>query len=96
MIWLKSLNLYLVVGLVALGGAVVSGIYIKGARDEQRKWVLEMAERNKPLVKLSATDEFEVPANDKAGEETAAVVTGAITQQCVITVETARLVSSVK
>lgn len=96
MIWLKSLNLYLAVGLVALGGAIVSGIYIKGARDNQRKWVLEMAERNKPLVRLSAQDTAEVPANDKAGEETAAVVAGAISQSCLATEETARLVARVK
>lgn len=96
MLWLKSLNLYAMGALFILGAAAVSGIYLKGARDEQRKWALEMAERNKPILEQRGKDEAEVPANDAAGEHTAAVVAGAVKQECVLTPETVRLFAGIR
>ena len=67
MIWLRSLNVYLIVALIALGGAIVSGLYIKGYRDAQRKWALEMADRNKEIAKQAGTDAAEVAASTGHG-----------------------------
>lgn len=94
--WLMGKNLYAIVGLIALGGAIVSGLYIKGYRDAQRKWALEMADRNKELAALSGKDEAEIAAEDKAAKATDAAVSGAISQVCVITPETARLMASIR
>lgn len=94
--WLKSINLYATVALIALGGAIVSGLYIKGYRDAQRKWALEMADKNKEIAKQAGKDEAEVSANDKAGEVADAVVAGAVAQTCVLTDQTAKLLASVK
>ena len=89
-------NLWLLGVAILLGGAIVSGIYLKGARDEQRKWALEMAERNKELAALSGKDEAEVSANDEAGKVADAVVAGAVSQVCPVTADTARLLASVR
>jgi uncharacterized protein DUF2514 len=89
-------NLWLLGVAVVLGGAIVTGIYMAGVRHEQRKWALEMADRNKDLVEQRGTDTAEIAATDKANEQADTVVAGAIGQSCPVTAETARLLAEVR
>jgi hypothetical protein len=94
--WLKSINIWLAVAFVLLGAAIVSGAYISGIRHEQRIWALEMAARNKPIAEQRGRDEVEVPAEDARLEAKVGEVSAAVTQSCVLTPETARLLSSLR
>src|SRR5262245_34728788 len=95
--WLNATkNLWLLGIAVALGGAIVSGIYMSGVRHEQRKWALEMAERNKPILEQRGKDEAEIASGEEAGKAVDAAVKGSLSQACVLTPETAKLLASVK
>jgi hypothetical protein len=89
-------NIIALGALVVLGGLIVSGIYMAGVRHEQRKWALEMADRNKDLAEQRGKDEAEIAAGDKAGKAADAVVAGAVSQSCVLTEQTAKLLASVR
>lgn len=89
-------NLIAIGALIALGGTIVTGIYVAGIRHEQRKWALEMAERNKPIIEQRGKDEAELAAEAAAAANTDAAVAGAISQMCPATAETARLMASVR
>jgi hypothetical protein len=90
--WLKSTNLWLAAGILAM----VILVFTAGERHESRKAASELAKVNVPLAKLSGTDAAEVPANDEAGKTTADAVAGAVSQTCPLTPESARLLASVR
>jgi hypothetical protein len=87
--WLKSINLWLIVGAFSFGVFVTLNY-------EKRKDAAEMAELNLPLAEMRGKDEAEIPAEaarlDTAVKEAAA----GVAQQCVITAETALALGRVK
>jgi hypothetical protein len=94
--WLKSFNLYAIVGLVVLGGAIVSGIYLKGARDNERKHALATMAVNSKIVSARAYDESEISTEAAKAAKTDAEVRAAVRQSLILTEETAALLALVK
>jgi hypothetical protein len=94
--WLKSLNLYAIGVLVVLGGVIVAGIFNAGEQHNQMKHDGATAKVNIPIVEDRGKDEAEVPANDQAGKATADAVAGAVSQTCVLTPETVKLLAGLR
>lgn len=96
MIWLRSLNLYAVIALVALGGTIVTGIYMAGARNERNKVIAETMTLNTKIIEARAEDRAAIAADAARAAKTDAEVKAAVRQKLILTKETARLLASVK
>ena len=90
--WLKSPNLYAVLGILA----IVVLIFNVGQRHEQRKVESEVAAVNKPVVEQRGKDEAEIAAEKAASAKTDADVVAALTQTCPVTEATAILLAKVR
>jgi hypothetical protein len=90
--WLKSPNLWLVAGILAM----VLVIFSAGQRYEERKTEAEVAAVNVPIAEQRGKDEAEVAAEAAAAKTSDAVVSEAIKQTCVLTAETAKLLGEVR
>lgn len=93
---LRIPNLYAYGALVALGALIVVGIFNAGARHNQMRHDSATAKVNLPIVEQRGKDEAEIAAEAEASKKSDAVVAGAISQQCVLTSETAKLLASVR
>jgi hypothetical protein len=89
-------NIIAVVGLVMLGGMIVTGIYTAGQRAERNKTVAEMAPINTSIVADRGKDEVELAAEAFAAEMRDKVFASAPRQQFILDAETAKLLGSVK
>ena len=96
MIWLKSLNLYAMVALVALGGLIVTGIFRAGVKHERNKNAAETGEVNVVIVGDRGKDEAEIPALDAEAAKIDAAVKAALKARFVLDEETASALSMVK
>jgi hypothetical protein len=92
----KSLNLYAMLALVVLGGTIVTGIFMAGARHNELRHEAAAAEVNAPIIEQRGKDEAELAAEKAAAERADAAVAGAISQVCPVTEATANLLASVK
>jgi hypothetical protein len=89
-------NIIAVVGLVMLGGMIVTGIYTAGQRAERNKTAAEMAPINTSIVADRGKDEAEIAANEKAGSEVDATVKANLKQTFIIEDQTALWLNLVK
>lgn len=89
-------NVIAIGALIALGGLIVTGIYTAGIRHEQRKWALEMASRNAPILEQRGKDEAELAAGAEAAKAVDTAVAAGVTMACPLNEATARLLASVK
>jgi hypothetical protein len=94
--WLKSINLYAMLALVAVGGLIVTGIFRAGVKYEQRKDEAEMAKINAPIIEQRGKDEADLTAEAKAAETIDAAVKANIKQKLVLDQDTARLLGSIR
>jgi hypothetical protein len=93
-LWMKSINLYAMLALVAVGGLIVTGIYTSGQRAERNKQAAEMAAINAPIIEQRAKDEAELAAEAFAAEMRDKVFASAPRQQLILDAETAKALSS--
>jgi hypothetical protein len=94
--WLRSPNAWAGAILVGLCVAAFAGTYIAGIRHEQRKWVLQMAAKNAPIVEQRGADVAEMAAEEEKAAAVDAAVKAALKQRFVLDAETAKLLSSVR
>jgi hypothetical protein len=94
--WLKSINLYAIVGLIVIGGVVAQGLVMKGERNERRKHALETMAVNTKIVSVRAYDEAELAAEAAKAAKTDAEVKAALRQSLILTEETAHLLGSIR
>jgi hypothetical protein len=89
-------NVIAIGALIALGGLIVTGIYTAGIRHEQRKWALEMASRNAPILEQRGKDEAELAAGAEAAKAVDTAVAAGVTQSCILTPQSAKLLAEVR
>jgi hypothetical protein len=93
-------NIIAVVGLVMLGGMIVTGLYTAGQRAERNKQAAEVAKVNSVIVEDRGKDEAEIAASDKRAQEIDAAVKKELelkaNQRFILDEETAKLLGSVR
>jgi hypothetical protein len=94
--WIKSPNLYAMAALVILGGVIVAGIFQAGVKHERNEVNARTMEVNTKIVEARAEDRAALAAEAAEAVKTDAEVRAGITQACVLTEETAKLLALVK
>jgi hypothetical protein len=89
-------NIIAVVGLVMLGGLIVTGIYTAGQRAERNKTAAEMAPINTSIVADRGKDEAEIASDAKDADKIDAAVKAALNARFILDEDTAKLLGSVK
>ena len=82
--------------LIGIGVAVAIMIYVAGGHNNELRTASEVAAVNVPIAEQRGEDTAQMAAEDAAGKKVDAVVSGAISQACVLTEETAKLLASVR
>jgi hypothetical protein len=93
-------NIIAVVGLVMLGGMIVTGLYTAGQRAERNKQAAEVGKVNTVIVEDRGKDEAEIAASDAEAKKIDAAVAKQLelkmNQRFILDEETAKLLGSVR
>lgn len=91
MLWLKSINLYAALGLVLVGGLIVTGIFNAGANYNEGKHERATAQTNTLIVEQRGKDEVEMAAEKLAAEMRDKVFASSPRQKLILDEATAKL-----